>query len=239
MKVKLLLFAAVLLFNSNQLFSHAIWIEANLNGTIGETQEAKVFLGEYAANERDLISNWFSNMKDFTLWLTAPNGTKSQLTVANSGNYFKATFTPTVAGVYVLSIDQTVDEIYGGTKIHYYALANVVVNNSLVGSENINTVFDFAMQTDFTNTHTLNAPVTVKLTNKKAALTNADLTVQAAEGWSKKFKADKKGKVTFESAWAGNYMLEGSYSQDEKGTHLGKEFQSVWYCITNCINVVK
>lgn len=63
------------------LFAHALWIETNATGKTGQTQEVRLYFGEYAQNERDELSKWRSDLKDLTLWLINPDGTKEKLSV--------------------------------------------------------------------------------------------------------------------------------------------------------------
>lgn len=237
--MKKFLFSVILCCSLQPLFAHAIWIETVTTGKIGQTQEVKVFLGEYADNERDSIQHWFSNMKDFTLYLVKPDGQKEKLTCTANGNYFTATFTPAVAGTHLLSIDHTVQEVYSGSKIHYYAMGLVKVNNSLTGVDNAKDYTDFSMLTNLKKTNKLHQPATVQLSYKKAAPAAGEVTVQSPEGWTKKFKAGQAGDVTFSPAWAGRYMLEGTFTEDATGQHEGKDFNKVWHCVTYCMDVDK
>ncbi len=239
MKLKLFLIITIFACSMAESFAHALWIETSTSGKTGQVQEVKIFLGEYASNERDSISHWFSNMKDFSLWLTTPDGKKSPLICTAAGNYFKAVFTPAAAGVYTLSVDHTVKEVYGGTKIHYYALASVTVNQSLTGSENVVNGTDLSFQTPIGKTYKLNGPVSAAVVYKKSPRADGDITVQTPAGWSKKFKTDQKGNVTFDAMWVGRYLLEGTFTEDAKGTHEGQEFSSVWHCVTYCVDVIK
>lgn len=237
--MKKLLFSVILFFSCQVLFAHAIWIETITTGKIGQAQEVKVFLGEYADNQRDSLDHWFSNMKEFTLWLVTPDGKKQQLTCTPAGNYFTASFTPATAGTYVLSIDHTVKEVYGENKIHYYAQGVVKVDGSLKGADNVKAHTDFAMLADHSKINKLHQPAKVQLSYKNAAPAGSELTVQSPEGWAKKFKAGQQGDVTFSPAWKGRYMLEGTFTENGAGQHEGKDYKTTWHCVTYCMDVEK
>jgi hypothetical protein len=240
MRLKKYLFAALLLFCMNAAFAHALWIETNTNGKIGQAQEVNVFLGEYAANERDSIQNWFSNMKDFTLYVTAPDGTKKKLDCTANGNHFKATFTPEVAGTYTFSIDHTIKAVYGGKKYRYSALGTVKVNKSLTGVDNIQQQEGTAsLVTAADKAHKINVAENVHLLYNKAKPTGSSVTVQSPEGWLKKFDADKNGVVTFSPFWPGRYLLEGNFSETGSGDHEGTAFTGTWHTVTYCMDVEK
>lgn len=238
MRLKKYLFAALLLLSINAAFAHALWIETNMNGKIGQAQEVNVFLGEFAANERDSIQNWFSNMKDFTLYVTAPDGTKKKLDCTASGNHFKAMFTPEVAGTYTFSIDHTIKAVYGGKKYRYSALGTVKVNKSQTGIDNIKQHTGLVVVTA-DKAHKMNVAENVHLLYNNAKPAGSALTVQSSEGWAKKFDADRDGNVTFSPYWAGRYMLEGNFSETASGDHEGTAFTGVWHTATYCIDVEK
>lgn len=237
--MKLQKILSVFILACNTLFGHALWIETNTSGKNGQAQEVKVFLGEYAANERDSTQNWFSNMRDFSLFLIAPDGKKSQLTTTASGNHFKASFTPSIAGTYVLSIDHLVTEVYGGSKIHYYALAQVTVNGSTPGSNNLAANAAFGVLANATVKYKVNSAEKVQLLYKKNAVKTGSLAVQSPEGWAKTFKADANGIVSFVPFWVGLYLLEGTFTEEESGVHEGKDYKRVWHCTTYCLPVEK
>ena len=237
--MKKILFSVVLFFSIQSLFAHAIWIETITTGKTGQSQEVNVYLGEYADNQRDSVQHWFSNMREFTLWLVKPDGQKEELHCVPSGNHFKAAFTPAVAGTYLLTIDHTVQEVYGDSKIHYYAMGIVKVNGSLQGIANVKEHTDFALLTNHQQPHKLHQPEKVQLSYKNAHPAGADVTVQSPEGWAKKFKAGQDGDITFSPAWKGRYMLEGSFTEEAGGQHEGKEYKNVWHCVTYCMDVAR
>jgi uncharacterized GH25 family protein len=239
MTLKKYLFAAVLLLSVHMLSAHALWLETNTTGKIGQAQEVNVFLGEFADNQRDSVQHWFSNMKEFTLYAIAPDGSKKKLDCTANGNHFKAMFTPEVAGTYTLSIDHTVKDVYGGLKIRYYALGLVTVNKSLNGINNVKEHTGLVLLTAADKAHKINTPENVHLLYNKTNPADAALTVQSPSGWAKKFKADEKGAVAFSPFWPGRYMLEGTFSEKESGKHEGSDYTSVWHCVTYCMDVAK
>ncbi len=67
--------------------AHAIWIETPDQGAIGKSQEVKIFYGEYAAQEFEETTTWYSDVSTFVLWLTLPDGSKTQLTCKPGNNH--------------------------------------------------------------------------------------------------------------------------------------------------------
>ncbi len=234
--MKKLFFSALLSCVMYTAFGHALWMETAINGKKGQAQEVKIFLGEYADNERDSIQHWFSNMRDFKLYLIDPSGQKQLLSCTPAGNHFSATFTPKSDGVYTLYIDHIVQEVYSGSKIHYYAQGIVRVNdNKSTGNLKQNT---FIVQTSNSAIGKKNTAEQVTLLHQsKSTLPNAELTVQSPEGWTKKMKAAKGEAFAYTPAWSGRYLLEGTFIEDEKGDHEGKPYERVWHCVTYCKDV--
>ena len=79
--IKTILTALLLLFASNATFAHALWIETASSGKLGQKHAVKVFYGEFVANERDSVAKWYSDVKDFSLWLVGPDQKKVQLSL--------------------------------------------------------------------------------------------------------------------------------------------------------------
>ncbi|MFB6457847.1 hypothetical protein ACE38W_21430 [Chitinophaga sp. Hz27] len=234
--MKKLLFSALLCCCMHTLFAHALWIETIATGKKGQAQEVKIFLGEYADNERDSISNWFSNMKEFSLYLITPDGVKQKLDCVPAGDHFRATFTPATDGAYVLYVDHTVKEVYGESKIHYYAQGIVRVNTSK-GLDNLHQN-DFVLIEQPSKAPKINVPLQVALSHKtKKELPDAALTVQSPQGWTKKIKPLVGESYSFIPAWQGRYLLEGTFTENETGLHEGKPYQRIWHCVTFCKDI--
>ncbi len=234
--MKIIITAVLLLVGCNYANAHAIWIETSASGAVGKKHEAKVFLGEYATNERDSIHNWFSNMASFTLYMVAPDGQRTKLEVAPKGTYFLAEFTPAGEGVYYLTIEHPVAQVYETTKIHYHAQARVQVGKSQKGTENI-TKLNEAVMIHKDAAYKQNSMLETALQFNNAAIPDSKLHIHAPEGWSKEMSGDQNSNVSFNPALKGIYMLEGSFTETKTGTHEEQPYTIVWHCITNCIQV--
>ncbi|TWF35361.1 hypothetical protein FHW36_109151 [Chitinophaga polysaccharea] len=238
--MKQLLLSVILFFCVLSVRAHAIWIETSTTGKTGQSQEVNVFFGEYADNERDSVQHWFSNMKEFTLYLVTPDGKKEKLPCVPEGNHFKAVFTPAAAGAHTLLIDHTVADLYSGSKIHYYALGLVKVNGSLQGVDHLKTATDLGLVANHAQKHKTNQPENIQLHYKQQPLpTGLQLAIQSPAGWTKKYEAGKQGTVAFTPVWAGRYLLEGTYTENEKGEQAGKPYERIWHCVTYCMDVEK
>lgn len=237
---KTLIIAVMLLFTGlNNISAHALWIETSSAGKVGTAQHVKLFYGEYASNERENISKWYSDVKDCSLWLIGPGNEKTQLETTLDSNFASASFTPQNNGVYTLLVSHKAKELSGTTM--YGFLASAIVNvgpisNNVKPSINTNELMVIA--------HTLasskvNAPI--KLTALLADSTKASraISIFSPSGWSKEIITDASGTAAFTPLWPGRYVAEVTDYQKITGEHNGKNYAAVWKGATYCFEVVK
>ena len=117
--IKIIVTALLLILASNATFAHALWIETASSGKLGQKHAVKVFYGEFVANERDSVAKWYSDVKDFSLWLVGPDQKKVQLSLTPGTNYIETSFTPEQNGGYTLLISHEAKELGGATKYHF------------------------------------------------------------------------------------------------------------------------
>ena len=219
-----------------QLSAHALWIETPSKGVKNQQQTVKIYYGEYAQKELENVGDWYSDVSQFTLWLIAPDGSRTQLETHPEANCFVASFTPEKEGIYTLVVAHDA-KFEGATKYQFNAAASVAVGQSLEGKEN---------QTGQDISTTLNSATAVYKVNKPVDLT-ALLQGQPAEdisvevfspaGWNMSLTSDKEGKVSFTPVWKGVYMIEASKFRPEQGELNGVKFEKVWRCATYLIEV--
>lgn len=236
--MKSLLLALLLTLGTSQLFAHALWIETASSGKAGTAQQVKIFYGEYVSNEREEIAKWYSDVKDFTLWLTAPGKEKIKLNTVAGSNFYLANFTPEGNGLYILSVSHEAAELGGTTK--YEFLSTAVVS---VGKPN---AIDHATIPTSLNVYTMEAKnykvdTTVQLKALVAGkpLIKKNVTVFSPEGWSKEMKTDEAGVITFNPIWPGRYVLEVSTFEETPGSHRGKAYTAAWQGATSSFEVSK
>ncbi|RDC54789.1 DUF4198 domain-containing protein [Pedobacter chinensis] len=230
MKTKLSLLFFLVAFSVSSAFAHALWIETPANGKKGQAQEIKIFFGEYEANEPDSAAKWFSNLKEFKLVLTAPNGTTKVLTASPDVYFYKASFTPDQNGTYKLSVVHEVATVYEHAKIEYYAFADVNVGNS-----KINTAFPVeAALTIRPDKHVLKVGESSihQVIYNKAPFANQKITLVNPERKTIPTETDENGKFTFKPEQKGNYFLEAFTEEKVPGKLNGKDYEKVWHLVT-------
>ncbi len=209
-------------------FAHALWIEAEPQGTLGKSHGVKIFYGEYAEKEFEPTDKWYSDVNTFALWLIAPDGKKVQLTYSAAGDHYTATFTPNQEGVYILATSHSAKQVDGGYIYQFNASASIHVgktktaNQTLAGSDlYLESIKDTKGKSGI-----------VKAYYKGQPAADIKITVSSPAGWSKSFKTDKNGILEFEPLWKGTYALEGFYTSKETGTHFDTAYENIWRCAT-------
>src|SRR6478735_7126870 len=108
---RIYILAVFVLLNIGNTFAHALWIETATTGKVGQKQQVFIYYGEYAENERDSVSHWFSDVKEVKLWLVSPDNKKVALTTTAESIRLVADFTPTANGTYTLLVDHPVKDV--------------------------------------------------------------------------------------------------------------------------------
>lgn len=227
--VSLLLVACTLYSGA---YAHALWIETNAEGKKGVAQQVKIFYGEYSENAPEKIADWYSDVKDFKIWLVAPGKEKVILEVTPSEDHFTCSFTPEANGVYSLFISHEAKKLGGKTKYQFNASA--VVN---VGSANESIAARNENPLKFSYDHNaVDKPVTVKALFNEAPAEKFTTAVFSPKGWTIQING-KEGLAQFTPEWKGRYMIEISNRSEEKGEHHGAAYEAVWRAATRLVEV--
>ncbi|MFC5283672.1 DUF4198 domain-containing protein [Pedobacter alpinus] len=234
--LKHILFTLLITIATQQLFAHALWIETKSTGKIGQTQEVKIFYGEFVTNEKDSVAKWFSDVKEFSLWLTSPGKGKIKLNTTAGANFYSAYFTPEKDGVYILSVVHEPKELGGTTKYEFSSLATVAVGktSAINTSEVSNAIYTSVSDSKIYNA---DVPVKIKAVLNGKPLANKNISVFSPEGWSKEYTTDKNGEIEFSPLWAGRYILEISNYEKTSGEHHNKNYTAFWQCGTSTFEV--
>jgi len=225
-KIAFLTLTLMFSFVTTGIFAHALWIETASAGKIGQKQTVKVFYGEYAANERDSVAKWYSDVKDFTLWLVGPDQKKTQLTLSQGVNYFESSFTPDKNGAYTVMVSHEAGELGGTTKYHFLSSASVSVGKVLPEAVQNSNVLK--LHVDDPLSAKVNKPMQLKAFLQDAAAKGRTVSVFSPNGWSKELVTDAAGTVEFTPLWAGRYVVEVSDMDRTPGQHQGKDYKATW-----------
>jgi len=238
MRTKIILFLGLMLSSAGQLMAHALWIEANASGKAGQAQAVKVFYGEYAANERDEISKWYSDVKDLSLWLVGPDGQKTQLKTVAGANFLSAEFVPQKDGAYTLVVSHEAKELGGTTKYCFLASSVVKIGNA-VSIDPASNTNDLKVYPELKTSYKVNSTIKLNAVLKGAGKSEKAISVFSPSGWSKELTTGAGGSIEFVPLWPGKYVIEVQDFEKVPGQHNGANYEAVWKGATYSFDVVK
>jgi uncharacterized GH25 family protein len=233
-KINFALLTLVFSFITTSLSAHALWMETSANGTPGKEQVVKIYYGEFVEGERDTVSKWYSDIKDFTLWLVGPDQKKVQITSTPGANYYEAKFTPTQNGVYTLAVAHYAKELGGASRYQFLTTTEVTVGKSVVNNVAPVNLLQFQKQ----GLVKINKPLQLNLTLNKVNATGKKVKVFSSNGWNKELTTDANGGISFVPPFPGRYVVEISDQDKTAGNHQGKPYTETWNTASYSIEVI-
>lgn len=233
MKTKSLLTMLITLVSFLTMQAHNIWIETSADAQIGKSQEVKVFFGE--SDSVTPTDRWFSNIKDFEIYVTSPSGKKIKIeNKTKNVKYYSVSFVPKEKGVYVISLKHIVKDIFRKMKITYQAVALCSTDadddsKKILGEAPLQLEID-AKKLEIDEEKTFNLVHDGKKEKRQKAV------VEAANTWTKNLYSDQDGEVRFVPLWEGGYLIEYSSQKDEKGFYNGQPYEINYEIITLKLN---
>ncbi|MDX8552444.1 DUF4198 domain-containing protein [Tenacibaculum sp. 1B UA] len=233
-----LLFLAVF---SNS-FAHYIWIETSSTGKLNNEHKIKIRFGEFSESVIEKVGGEnYNNVKDFTIWLIAPDGTKTTLQTIAKDDYYSTSFLPKQKGTYTISLDNKNIKVFDYTKYdyttfkpQYHAKARVVVGTSITELKSTNPegieIIDITPKQ-----HTNADEIILKVLYKGTALKKGEITLFTQGKWSVKEKTNEKGLVTFKLPKKTTYTVEATHEEKTPGTYNNVNYNIIWHCATYCI----
>ncbi|NGM60854.1 DUF4198 domain-containing protein [Sphingobacterium sp. SGG-5] len=217
---------------SQAIFAHALWIETSHSGTKGTPHDVKIYYGEYASQEIDSVGKWYSDVKEFTIWLTTPSQKKIQLQKSLSADHATASFIPDEEGVYALTVVHPAKDLGGTTKYEFSSTALVAVGNAVLKPLDLPLYVQAAPRA-----YAIGESVDAVVFQQGQPLANAEVVVMSGEGWTKVFQTNADGKISFPAIWKGNYVVEASHMEREEGVWHEQPFKRTWQGATTFVQV--
>lgn len=232
---KLVLFLTVLFCLTGKSFAHFMWIETNQKGKLGESQEIKVYFGEFTKGIYEKVDGKsFTKMKNFSLWVMSDSGERTNLEVTPKDNYYLATFTPENTGTYTVILDNDNIEVidfskkdFGIFKPHYHATAKIQVSDQM----NL-TVADNPTGITLKNVSDEPTRARIQVLYKGEILPNHELEVYIPDGWSQTLKTDARGMADFSLTFDTTYVVEVMKNEEVSGTYQEVDYEFIWHCAT-------
>lgn len=195
--------------------AHALWIETHSTGTPGKPHEVRIYYGEPAESVRERVSDWWSDVGAFTLFLYGPEGRAQVLPVTAGDDHYAALFIPDREGTYVLCIAQPVSETFDRHKYQFNSLVPVQIGHPQGKLHSLSDAFWVVARSTGRAISGTPVQVTVQLDGKPVE--KLEIKVFSPNGWSKTFVTDTAGSVTFVPDRPGHYLVEAIHRADVTG----------------------
>ncbi len=236
-KIYLLIFS--LLVTVTGALAHALWIKTDAVGKKGQEQLVTVLYAE-PDEDPEKLADWYSDVREFELWLIAPDGKKTKLATTAGEDRFTASFTPDQDGVYTLFTGKSAKDLGGTTMYQFNASALVTVGNVQKGNNPAINANTLVVHADPLSVNKANSPMKLKtLVSGEKPADKLYISVTSPTGWTKNISTDGNGEAEFTPLWPGSYAIEVSKSWKELGTHYDKEYKAIWRCATITVDVKK
>jgi hypothetical protein len=200
---KILLF--VLVLASSPLRAHVVWIERDATGA------AAAYFGEWAGNVREKQDGYLKMIA--TPKAFSADGTELAITRANDRL--------NIAAIATGSGDVRLTDTYFGEK----AKSPTVYQAKLGRAE---TVAKFALELvpEAANSNRFT------LLLRGAPLADAEVVLFTSSGWNRTFKTNADGKVTIETPWPGQAVIEVGHLEKKTGEQDGRAYESLRHVFT-------
>ncbi|GAB3716898.1 hypothetical protein GCM10027592_58610 [Spirosoma flavus] len=232
-----LLILLTLLLNVADVYAHALWIQTNPIGKKGQKQTVTILYSE-PGESSEKLSDWYSDVKSFELWLIGPRGQKTQLSVNPAQDHFTAEFTPEQDGVYTLAVGHSAKDLGGATKYQFNATAAVTVGKAASASVAHPNELNVAVA-DAGKAYGVGKPVLLAGIFNDKPSEKLRVSVHSPSGWSKEILTNASGAAEFTPVWPGRYYIEASKTEKTNGQQDGKSYQAIWRCATYVLDVVE
>ena len=232
MKIKLFLTLIISFLTFNLTQAHALWIETSTKGQINQKHTVKVFYGEYAEQTIDPVNKWYSDLKDFELYLINPRGEKTKLEKQENTDHFISEFIPTKNGTYTLSVVHAAQEPYETMRFEFSSVAFVNIGNSEIKGNQL----PFHVETTGPDLH-VTSELSLKVLDNSSPQNETEVNIMGPEGWTKTLHSDKNGIVVFKPFISGKYIIEASKTDDKVEDWNGQKVEKIWRGSTLTIQV--
>ncbi|WP_434037515.1 hypothetical protein [Formosa sp. 4Alg 33] len=217
---------------TTNMFAHALFIETKDKGELGKPQNITIFYAEPEDLKKERIEDWWSDTKEFTLWLTLPNGMQEKLDVRSGHDYYyTAFFTPLIQGHYYVSIHHTVSTIIKNTQYKFNTSVKVTVGeqNKEISSQEMPLGNVLCMYK--TDTHNTKQISMILVSNGKV-LPETAVKVFAPNGLLPIINTNVLGIISFTPESEGQHVFE-AFQKEEV---LEEAYSEKFRIITSVVN---
>ncbi len=206
--------------------AHALWIHTASKSELGKAHPYKVYYADYHENAIEPVSKWYSDVKEFELWLISPSGNKTKLEPTATAEYFEGNFTPDEEGEYRLQISHTADPGDSKTAYQFNAYAQVWVGKGKAPA---------LPESDLALVRNANSS-DLEVLYKGKALPEGEIAILGPDAARQELKTGKKGKASATLNAKGVYFAEATHTEklpenDPSG------LKAIWRCATQAIEI--
>lgn len=206
--------------------AHALWIHTASNAEKGKPHPFKIYYADYHENAIESVADWYSDVKEFELYLISPSGEKSKLNPTATAEYFEGSFTPEEEGEYRLEISHTADPGESKTAYQFNAFAQVRVGK---GKSKDKVATDLALIREADSS-------VYKVLFKGKPLAEGEVMVLGPDAVVQELKTGKKGKTNLDLTAKGTYYAEATHTEklpenDPSG------LEAIWRCATQATTI--
>lgn len=206
--------------------AHALWIHTSSKSEIGKEHPYKVYYADYHENAIEPVAKWYSDVKEFELWLISPSGKKTKLDPTATDEFFEGSFTPEEEGEYRMQISHTADPGDSKTAYQFNAYAQIWVGKGKVPS---------LPETDLALVRNVKS-TDLKVLYKGKALPEGDIVILGPNAVSQELKTGKRGKASAKLNAHGLYFAEATHTEKlQENDPSG--LQAIWRCATQAIEI--
>lgn len=225
-----------LLCNFTSVQAHALVIETASKGEVGVEQEVKIYYSEFKDGTLEKVSDWYSNVADFKIWLIKPNAERVQLKTKAEDEHFRTVFTPENKGAYRLEISHMAEDPGDKTAYQFNAFAQVNVGeftNLPVFSTSPDLVLLESNQVS-EQSHNKSFRTYFKGEPKNGV----SVAVFYPSGRIEELQTNEKGELEIDFSESGSYFLEATtFDEEEAGKTSKASYDSVWRVATQKISI--
>lgn len=232
MKIKLILTFIISFVAAGLCQAHALWIETSSEGQLNKKHIVKVYYGEYAEQLIDSIDNWYSDVKDFEIFLTSPKGNKIKLDKQTNSDHFVSEFVPTEDGIYTISVIHGAKEAYETMRFEFSSIAFVKVGKQ----EGMTGEHPFHLKS-LNDNEKLGSEINLAVYDNSIPQKETEVIIMGPEGWTKTLHSDASGKVSFKPFIPGKYIIEASKTDEKTENWNNQKIDKIWRGTTIAIQV--
>jgi hypothetical protein len=202
----------VVLFAAAPLHAHFVWIERDAQGATA------AYFGEWAADVRETQDGYLKLIASPKAFLADGK----ELAVTRADDRLN------IAGPTAANGDIRFTDTYFGEKAK-----SVTVYQAKLGRSETAAKFDLELVPVAPDSNSFT------LLLHGASVPDADVTLFTSSGWNRTFKTDAAGKVTIETPWPGQAIIEVGHLEKKAGEQDGRAYESIRHVFTLTSDVAK